>query len=727
MPPLLAVLLVASSSRGANIVFSWPPRPRVKRKHTQVRVDEDEDQEELVREWSDSSSDASLSGSEESDSCSSERSFEQGAAALKHEVEERRTRHDIRGSRFQNSDVGSSRSPSVTRMRSRAPSFARMPRRMEEDAHSEARRNAELPMLFDFDQGVLAGILSPKPEQCHGRFELGIDNLTFIGHPVSAGPDGRWGNVGMQNSNGVSQFNLVMVLERPDPQVLPPGLDLAQWTNTYYALAFKVTAALYGEEVRAWYVSMHVAMLNELRDECAQHGGTHRDYLRAAIAQSSLAELIYRMQRAMGRARNAFVTVNDHIDLHLQLPPLLLDPARAERLREVQHVIDPVDPLVMRGDTAEPSAPRLHETAFQEWTNSTGPFLLPWKTLLLPEDFSNPNGAHASLYALTRPFADLFEPTLQGARTFAQAAEQLNWDLYTRVYPMARHLIYYGKARVVDVPRTQAMYTIDPTFTMTDIDDLAARWRAVFPMMRALPQFLADMTATLRPFVSHFAPRTNRALILDVLVWLLRNRVVIQMHVHLRLVATERDQERAVELCRKHAESRKEREQSDDSDSDDALQRLIETLRQKQPQQLRMPQSSRAARSHSTSQSSSISTVEEFTSIVPPLSPASPASPAANMHLSVDDGDAGELIPAGAPRATFIVEPRRATRVENEWIAAMLDGKHPWYTRWFLRLLPYLNGKHTIDEIIARERVGRRDLRLVLTQFQHNLVRFVHP
>ena len=677
-----------------------------------------DDDDEIVPELYDSASDSSLSASD-SDTGSSDRSFDRGATLFARDDEERRSRSDRSGSRIRGSDLTPSRSGSPARATSIGTSRGRLARNAVE---SKAPRT-ESTALFGFEQGVLAGILSPKPEQCHQRFELGIDDLTFIGHPVCAGPDGRWGDTGPASNVGASQFNLVMVLEKPDTQNLVPGMSATEWTNSYYALVFKVSAVLYAEQVRARYVSTHITMLNKLRDECAQQGGTHRDFLRAAVAQSSLAETIYRIQRAIGRARDEVITINGHVDLHLQLPPLLLDPARALRLPEVQHVLDPIDPLIMRGDAPEPSQPDLSTIAFQEWTNVIGPFLLPWHTLLLPEGFRDQDGPNASLYALTRPFADLCEPTLQGSRTFAQAAEQLGWDLYERVYPMARHLIYYGKARATDVPRIQALYALDPTIDLADLESLSQRWQSEFPVMRGLPQFMADVSSSVRPFVSHFLPRTNPQLVLDVLLWLLRRRIVVQMHVHLRLVATERDQERAVELYRRHEEKRRTRDASD-SDSDDALQRLIETLRIKQPQSM----AARTLRSHerSPSQSSGFSSPDEFASDgKPPLPPLKDADD--------DTGDIGELIPAGAPCATFIPEPSRASRIENEWIAAMLDGKHPWYTRWFLRcvaanrLLPYLNGKHTLDEIVARERIRRRDLRLVLAQFEHNVVRFVHP
>ncbi|WFD34671.1 Nitrogen permease regulator 3 [Malassezia cuniculi] len=713
MSPLLAVLLVASSSRGANVVFHSPRKPRSAHKHhMRTKGTDGDDEDNPIPEIDDSSSESSLSDWD-SDTGSSDRSFDRGASMFAREDEERRSRYDWSGSHMRGSDgVPSSRSQSQNRGSSRV-------RAMRSDSITSVKQEAMT--LFGFDQGVLAGILSPKPEQCHKRFELGIDGLTFLSHPVCAGRDSRWDASNPTCESSVTQFSLVMVLERPDPQLLLPGLDLAQLTNTFYALVFKVTAVLYAEEIRAHYVSTHVKMLNTLRDECIQHDGTHRDYLRAAVAQSSLAEAIYRIQRSIGRCRDQVLTVNGHIDLHLQLPPLLIDPGKAGRLPEVQHVLDPIDPLIMRGDTPHPSAPELSTTEFQEWTNATGPFLVPWKTLLLPEDFSDPDGPNASLYVLTKPLADLCEPTLQGARTFSQAAEKLGWDLYSRVYPMARHLIYYGKARVIHVPRIQALHAIDPSLDLSSLTELSERWRLAFPMMRSLPQLMADISASLRPFVSLFSQRTNPKLVLRVLVWLLRHRVVIQMHVHLRLVATERDQEHAIEFYRRHHEKQHDPDVPDSasaSDSDDALQRLIETLRQKQPLLRRNP----SAQSHqrSASLSSDISSRDEVVGDASPLQ-------ISMGELYDDAGDFGELANAGAPCATFIPEPSRASRIENEWITAMLDGKHAWYTRWFLRFLPYLNGKHTLDEIVVRERIRRRDLRLVLAQFEHNIVRFVHP
>lgn len=45
----------------------------------------------------------------------------------------------------------------------------------------------------------------------------------------------------------------------------------------------------------------------------------------------------------------------------------------------------------------------------------------------------------------------------------------------------------------------------------------------------------------------------------------------------------------------------------------------------------------------------------------------------------------------------------------------------------FIRLLPYLNGKHTVDEIVYREELRRRELRAILSQLSEEIITFVHP
>lgn len=93
------------------------------------------------------------------------------------------------------------------------------------------------------------------------------------------------------------------------------------------------------------------------------------------------------------------------------------------------------------------------------------------------------------------------------------------------------------------------------TFALHSLAPLSHSWQRSFPTQPPLPAFLAALTASLRPFAALFS-KTQRQAALDSLVWLLRHDVVVQMHVRLRLVATE-EAKRAAALKRAAERERK--------------------------------------------------------------------------------------------------------------------------------------------------------------------------
>ncbi len=57
----------------------------------------------------------------------------------------------------------------------------------------------------------------------------------------------------------------------------------------------------------------------------------------------------------------------------------------------------------------------------------------------------------------------------------------------------------------------------------------------------------------------------------------------------------------------------------------------------------------------------------------------------------------------------------------------MTADKDPATVKNFFRLLPYLNGKHSIDEIEYRVKMRRRDIRRLLAVFREYIITFMHP
>lgn len=143
---------------------------------------------------------------------------------------------------------------------------------------------------------------------------------------------------------------------------------------------------------------------------------------------SSLARSLQQVYSSISLSSNAFVTINDTIDVHLQLPPILHDPTRMMRIADIETPIDANDAVYARGPSSGPI--NIEDLIFEEWTRTTGPFLLPWKTLLLlntsgesqeggeQDEISNLDMAgERGIDSWARKFTSLLTPTLEGIPT----------------------------------------------------------------------------------------------------------------------------------------------------------------------------------------------------------------------------------------------------------------------------------------------------------------------
>ncbi|CEH12215.1 Uncharacterized conserved protein [Ceraceosorus bombacis] len=450
--------------------------------------------------------------------------------------------------------------------------------RAEDRAVQRAKRQARAYTTYlGYQEAFLASLLSPHRDACHARFELTVDDVAFVGHPVCADASANWGDVpddaiqrpagqprrqshspvrgrapraeenmltaegaarevaseehvqtsedagsesrlpsdskrgrdaastlsSQLNSNavssgqhrsGITAFHLVLVLDRPDPSADMPQLDTSTWSAMFHdAVCFKLTAALWAEQVRCGYVASESEHLLSLRETCR-------------------------------------------------------DRAKLSRLREVETCLDPNDHLLAAGAGGRWGG---SGDAWDEASRATGPLLLPWKTLLLSEsaglgrdpassddESDSPVMRGDGIEGWAKRFTAYLKPTLAGVPTFGELADLLAWDLYDDVFPMVRHLIYYRDARVVDVPRIHSMYAISPLFYLRNLPRLSTSWHRAFPNEPSLPAFLSTFSASLRPFAVNFG-RNQRQTAFDALVWLLRHDVIVQMHARLRLVATE--------------------------------------------------------------------------------------------------------------------------------------------------------------------------------------------
>ena len=173
---------------------------------------------------------------------------------------------------------------------------------MEKAANLEQYDN-----LFGYTTQFLASTLCPKRSMYHQKFELVVDDLAFIGHPVCAdadevwrfkpeklkgGPRGRDAR-GLDNSearqdNGSASpvsvdpsssmsswlrtFHLVFVLDLPDPSSSASGNVSKYFDIIYEQIAFTATAVLFQEQVLSNFVQTQCEALGSLKESCILKG-----------------------------------------------------------------------------------------------------------------------------------------------------------------------------------------------------------------------------------------------------------------------------------------------------------------------------------------------------------------------------------------------------------------------------------------------------------------------
>lgn len=290
--PLLALVLVISSSKGSNVVYRWPPHPANHPRLARPRPYHDSTCFQTDNPWrSTYTTDASVP-------CE-ERSVEDDEYLW-------RRPHIIR-----------ERSVSFNKARSHPTSRRASPSKELKDSMTmESIDESHVPNEYDgllgYSAEFLAGLLCPHAAMCHQKFEIVVDDLAFLGHPVCSEPDGGWrfrvekakatprgrgsrkGQAQSQSphidesystpdksnrdftppalSSWLQKFHLVLVLDRPDPSSAASG-NLAKYLDIVYEqIAFAMTAVLYQEQVLHNFVETECENLGALRDDFLSRG-----------------------------------------------------------------------------------------------------------------------------------------------------------------------------------------------------------------------------------------------------------------------------------------------------------------------------------------------------------------------------------------------------------------------------------------------------------------------
>lgn len=221
--------------------------------------------------------------------------------------------------------------------------------------------------LLGLGSGALGGLLTPGSRTWHKRkFEVGIDDLSFLGWPVFVREDGTWqkrkhkreGRLrGTDNgepitepssaesgekesdqpagekvdkerkiaaektsraatSSEMTMFNVVFVLK---PPVLEHGLRVREM---YDHVVKKFSRALKWEQARVDYIWTESQIISSVKEKHIKKRSPTTTLYTELLARSSLANAISSVYTSISTSRIASVTLTPTVSISLQIPPL---------------------------------------------------------------------------------------------------------------------------------------------------------------------------------------------------------------------------------------------------------------------------------------------------------------------------------------------------------------------------------------------------------------------
>lgn len=289
---LLAIFLVTSSAKGSDLVYRWPPLPEVRPRLARPRPKDDVEGTHTDNPWRAANMTEDSSG-----------------PLVPHTEPNSEDEDDYF---WRRPNKRRDRSTSFSHSRSHPTSRRASPAKDPNDTFQlgqvqEQALMEEYSEVLGFSSEFLASLLCPQQGMCHQKFELVVDDLAFIGHPVCVDSEGKWrfkqekaksvprgrgskkGGSPKGNDNSLTpekasrdkqhhseegwlqMFHVAFIIDLPDPSSYDSG-NIAQYFDVLYEqIAFPVAAVLYQEQV------LH----NFIEAECEEISSLENDFISA--------------------------------------------------------------------------------------------------------------------------------------------------------------------------------------------------------------------------------------------------------------------------------------------------------------------------------------------------------------------------------------------------------------------------------------------------------------
>ncbi|XP_015215866.1 GATOR1 complex protein NPRL3 isoform X2 [Lepisosteus oculatus] len=512
---------------------------------------------------------------------------------------------------------------------------------LPEDQDGDSREQTPLTdeqLVAGFSDIILATILATKSDMCGKKFELKIDNVRFVGHPTllqhthtlqvsKTDPSPK------REIPTMILFNVVFALRaNADPSVI----------SCMHNLSRRVAIALQHEERRCQYLTREAKLMLALQDEAtamAEDGGLQSPFWQI-LPKCKLAQDLKEAYDSLCTTGAVRLHINNWLEVSFCLP----------------HKIHRVG-----GNHIPPEALERSLKAIR-----------PYHALLL---LDSERALLSQLPLDCSPALVRVIKTCSAVKNLQQLAQDADLALL-QVFQLAAHLVYWGKAIIIYPLCENNVYMLSPHANICLYSPLAEHFAQQFPG-HDLPSMLAkfSLPVSLSEFRNPLDPPVEEANLIQMVIWMLQHRLLIQLHTYVCLLVPPSEEEQ-------------------------------------RPRDEELPLAARVGgRSLSTPSA---------------LSFGSPTS-SDDMTLTSPsmDNSSAELAPGGdSPLNKRMTETLLASLTEHERqvILSIPAAQSPEDLRMFARLLHYFRGRHHLEEIMYNENMRRSQLKTLFDKFRSVLV-----
>ncbi|KAK2143143.1 hypothetical protein LSH36_873g00006 [Paralvinella palmiformis] len=354
-------------------------------------------------------------------------------------------------------------------------------------------------ILMGYSDDVLANLLTVKAKLCASKFELKIDDVVFIGHPLLLHPVSQ--ETAKRELVTMISFNVVIALLAPiDREIL----------MCYHNLTKQLAIALRHEERRCGLLSEQKRTIWSIQDEIAARPEDSQESPYGPILEKCrLSQQLKHVYDELCSSGVVQLYINKWVHINWCLPHKLHN----LYMKDTSHTDTPTH-------VARPVF-RPQKFLIEALRPYHGMLLLIDATTLLDSLPIDASPSLVRLIKVTSPFKSL--------QTLASDA-----DISLRqVYQLVGHLVYWRKATII-FPLCEAnVYVLSPNINTFVNSSLVEKCEESFPNV-SLPVILSEFSvpSSLGDHKDVLGLPQQQAQEVQVVTWLLQHGLLVQLHTY---------------------------------------------------------------------------------------------------------------------------------------------------------------------------------------------------